>query len=786
MVSRLLVLALLLSAGVASARAYSLSGSRWKTASVNVHLQLGPTSVALSDGFASWGASAEDALAVWNSSISATHFNVVRDSTVTRVEANRINNVFFSGDIYGEAWGSGVLAVTLTYTTGTSIVEADVLFNNRLSWNSYRGALRSGVMDFHRVALHEFGHALGLEHPDAHGQSVIALMNSHVSTLDGLAADDVSGAQAIYGAPVVAAPAIAAPTISLQPTSRTVIVGQATTFTVGVNTSAPVAYQWLKAGAALTNATGATLTLSPVALNDAGNYSVRVTNAGGAVTSTSATLTVNPVPAPTTTAPTATPPSTTAPTTTTPTASTPTTTTPTAPTTATPTTSTPTASTPTATTPTTSTPTATPTNGTPTTSTPTTSIPTTSTPTSTPTTATPTTSVPTTSTPTTATPTTATPTTVTPTVTTPTIPVAITPVVPPPPTIVVAPSAQTLASGEHLTLSVSASGGGTLTYQWFKDDRELVGATATTFTRAAARPADAGNYRVQIANAGGSVTTNAVTVTVRYSRLVNLSTRAFVPPGAALTPGFYVRGATAKPLLIRAVGPTLSLFGIGTALAEAKLEVIAQETTTIVAANNDWGGGPALRETFARVGAFPLAADSKDAAVQASLIPGGYTTRVTTGDSTTSGITLAEIYDAEPLATSTSQLVNVSTLGFVGPGDQVLTAGFVIGGNATKQVLIRAVGPGLAPFGVSDRLANPQLGLVPFGATEPIASNDDWPNLVNLQAAFTTAGAFALTPGSADAALVITLEPGAYTVIVSGVSGTATGTALVEIYDLDP
>ena len=116
----------------------------------------------------------------------------------------------------------------------------------------------------------------------------------------------------------------------------------------------------------------------------------------------------------------------------------------------------------------------------------------------------------------------------------------------------------------------------------------------------------------------------------------------------------------------------------------------------------------------------------------------------------------------------------------------MLTAGFVISGNATKRLLIRAVGPGLAPFGIADRLADPQLGIVPLGRSEPIATNDDWPNLASLHAAFSAAGAFSFMPNSQDAALVISLEPGAYTVIVSGVSATATGSALVEIYDLDP
>jgi len=665
MIFRLLILALVASAFGARAAAYTLTGSRWRTPSVALHLQLGASASVLMDGSASWGAAAEDAASLWNASIGATRFNVVRDSTAARAEGNRINNVFFSGDIYGDAWGSGVLAVTLTYTSGASTVETDVLFNNRLNWNSYRGPLRSGLQDFHRVALHEFGHALGLDHPDENGQAVTALMNSRVSALDTLAADDITGAQSLYGQAT-----IPAPTITTQPTNRTVTAGENTTFSVGVSSSGAVTYQWLKAGAALSGATAATLSLAAVTTSHAGGYAVRITNTGGTVTSATATLTVNTLSVPLN--PVVTPPLTTTPAAT-------------------------------------------------------------------------------------------------------TLPV-----------IVVAPTALSVAAGERVTLGVGATGPGLLTYQWSKDGSDLPGETNTSLTFDAARPADAGSYRVRIANAAGAVTSAAALVTVRYSRLVNLSTRAFVPAGSALTPGFYVRGAAAKSVLIRAVGPTLSLFGVGNALAEARLDVIAQDSATVVASNNFWGGGPALRDTFASVGAFPLAADSKDAAVQTTLSPRGYTARITTGDATTSGITLAEIYDTEPLATTSSQLVNVSTLGFVGPGDHVLTAGFVISGNATKRLLIRAIGPGLAPFGIADRLADPQLGLVPLGRGEPIATNDNWPNLVSLHAAFSAAGAFSLLPDSQDAALIIALEPGAYTVIVSGVEASATGHALVEIYDLDP
>ncbi len=110
--------------------------------------------------------------------------------------------------------------------------------------------------------------------------------------------------------------------------------------------------------------------------------------------------------------------------------------------------------------------------------------------------------------------------------------------------------------------------------------------------------------------------------------------------------------------------------------------------------------------------------------------------------------------------------------------------GFVIGGSAPKLLLIRAVGPGLGQFGVTGVLADPQLSLVPLGQNFTVAANDNWGGTAALQAAFTQAAAFALPSGSNDAAVVVRLPPGGYTVVVSGV-GSTTGTALVEIYDLD-
>jgi hypothetical protein len=119
----------------------------------------------------------------------------------------------------------------------------------------------------------------------------------------------------------------------------------------------------------------------------------------------------------------------------------------------------------------------------------------------------------------------------------------------------------------------------------------------------------------------------------------------------------------------------------------------------------------------------------------------------------------------------------------VGTGDNILIAGFVIDGNASKTVLVRAIGPTLANFGVGGVLANPQLALFKSGEASPIATNDDWGASTALSNAFAQVGAFTLDPASKDAALLVTLAPGAYTAQVTGVNGT-TGVALIELYEI--
>jgi hypothetical protein len=144
------------------------------------------------------------------------------------------------------------------------------------------------------------------------------------------------------------------------------------------------------------------------------------------------------------------------------------------------------------------------------------------------------------------------------------------------------------------------------------------------------------------------------------------------------------------------------------------------------------------------------------------------------------GIALAEIYAAD--LAGNARLVNASARARAGTGAQTLIAGFVVTGNASKTILIRGIGPGLAQFGVNGVLVDPQLDV--YRGTAHIASNNDWSTGSGATAStFDSVFAFQIPASSKDAALVMTLAPGAYTAHVSGTGG-ASGVALVEIYEL--
>ncbi len=293
-----------------------------------------------------------------------------------------------------------------------------------------------------------------------------------------------------------------------------------------------------------------------------------------------------------------------------------------------------------------------------------------------------------------------------------------------------------------------------------------------------------------------------------YRRLVNVSTRAQVGTGSNIAiVGFVIQGAagTQKSVLVRGIGPALTSLGVGGALAQPLLGVYDSTAGALVASDAGWGNAPlagassvpaffrqATAGDMSSVGAFALAPNSADSAMVLTLPPGGYTVQIS-GQGNTSGVGLAEVYELD--TTGLEVLVNISARCFVGTSAGVAISGFVVQGNKPARLLVRGIGPALTGFGLTGTLAQPSIGLFD-SSSMLIASDTGWGNAPvagtsSVAASYRqatagdmgSAGAFALSAGSADSAMVVTLPPGAYTAIVSGV-GSGTGTGLAEVYEL--
>ncbi len=347
---------------------------------------------------------------------------------------------------------------------------------------------------------------------------------------------------------------------------------------------------------------------------------------------------------------------------------------------------------------------------------------------------------------------------------------------------------QTVVAGAALALNVTATGGVVsgvfqpVTYQWTKNGAPIAGATSPSYTVASASGSDAGVYSLTITSPAGTLVSGNIGVSVAApnpGRLINLSARSVVGTGEnIMIAGFVVSGTGTKSIVVRGIGPTLGTFGVPGFLANPQLEVDNAAPQKLFS-NTVWGGGSALTNAFAQVGAFSLPANSNDSALLDSFGAGNYTALLS-GTSGT-GVALAEIYDADVGATTT-RLKNLSVRAQVGTGGAVLIAGFVISGNVPKTVLIRGIGPALNGFGIAGALQQPILSL--YTSNSALIQTDyAWGGEPTLAAAMSSVGAFSLSPTGEDTAMLVTLPPGGYTAQVSGVNST-TGVGLIEVYEV--
>ena len=290
--------------------------------------------------------------------------------------------------------------------------------------------------------------------------------------------------------------------------------------------------------------------------------------------------------------------------------------------------------------------------------------------------------------------------------------------------------------------------------------------------------------------AGNTATGTATAAGDSGSRLIAFSSNAAVGTGSPVVVGFTITGSSSKSILLRAVGPGLGTFGVTGTLADPSL-TLSTSAGVVVATNSGWNNSTTVSTADAHVGAFPLVANSADAAIVETLSPGTYSMKVTSV-SGGSGAVLAEVYDndADPIEV-TQQLSGSSTQAAVNSTNSLIQ-GFVIAGTTSQNVLVVGSGPALSKLGVSNPLAAPVLTVydsqgdtiaqnVGWGTPETL--NDSYPaaSAASIATAASGVGAVTLTSGSADSAVLLTLQPGIYTAEVTG-SNNSSGTALVEVY----
>ncbi len=342
--------------------------------------------------------------------------------------------------------------------------------------------------------------------------------------------------------------------------------------------------------------------------------------------------------------------------------------------------------------------------------------------------------------------------------------------------------------GQIGTLSAVVRGTYPLTIEWLKEgttvqgpndlNRYVEGAVAYGFNTTAA---DAGTYTLRASNSFGT-TVQSVRVEVGpASQLSNLSVRARVGTGdQVMIVGFVL--AAPKQVLMQALGSELTGYGVSGVLPDPTATLFASDGTQTT---NDDGGMPMPWQDplYDLLGAQKLALGlTKSSEIRAELSAGANTI-VVGGVGGTTGVALAQIFDADG---TTNRMINLSARVYAGAGDDTAITGFIIKGDRPEKVLVRCVGPGLRDAGVTGYLADPSFHLVDQATGATLAANDDWDtgdDAAELSRVMRLVGAFPLAAGSKDAAAVVTLPPGAYTALASG-AGSTTGIVLLEVYEV--
>jgi hypothetical protein len=297
-------------------------------------------------------------------------------------------------------------------------------------------------------------------------------------------------------------------------------------------------------------------------------------------------------------------------------------------------------------------------------------------------------------------------------------------------------------------------------------------------------PTESGAFNVSL-GAGGSSTTASDTLAVTIQpaeSLANISTRLKVGSGNnVLIGGVIIAGSDSKTVIIRAIGPSLTNFGVPGALANPRLE-LHNQAGTVIAANDDWRltqkGILITADQRAEIEASGLAPTyDVESAILVTLSPGNYTA-VVEGVGSATGVGLVEVYDLSPGANA--RLANISTRGFVENADNVMIGGFIIGGMAGSggKVVVRGLGPSLTASGITNPMADPTLELHDSNGGI-LGFNNDWKESQELDIGMT-----GLAPSNPFESVILTaLPPGNFSAILRDRDGT-TGTGLIEVYNV--
>jgi hypothetical protein len=342
-----------------------------------------------------------------------------------------------------------------------------------------------------------------------------------------------------------------------------------------------------------------------------------------------------------------------------------------------------------------------------------------------------------------------------------------------------------------LSISKAGTGSGTVTATsgincGSSCSSTLPSGTAVTFTAAAASGSSFAGWSGACAGTGQCTITVTSTTSVAATfnasgggagtaGLSNISTRGQVRTGNdVMIGGFIIGGTSSKTVVIRARGPSLTPLGVPNALADPSLQLVRSSDQATLAINDNWGSNANAAQLQASGFAPSHALES---ALLVSLAPGAYTA-IVAGVGNTSGVGMIEVFE---LDNPTAPLANLSTRGQVLTGGDVMIGGFIVRGTGPQTVVVRARGPSLVPHGITNALANPMLQLVRSSDQATIAVSDNWGSAAN--AAQLSATGFAPQNGL-EAAILITLQPGAYTAIVTGAAG-GTGVGMVEVFTVN-